>query len=227
VAKQPRFQTINGWGGSRRGAGRPNVTGGVNHMARAEVSAKWPVHVNLNLRKGLPSLRRKTLLKAFGPALLRVKKFGLNVNHFTILHNHIHFIVEAKSNAQMAKGMQSLAISLAKTIKRIARTERHEIIDGPVFVGRYHLHVLKTPTEMRRALKYVLMNETKHDGRAPALSVFSSGFLFGKWDAFQKKFPIKEAASRREFWNEIVPLEKALAPPKSWLGSVGWTRAAG
>jgi len=33
---------------------------------------------------------------------------------------------------------------------------------GPVFKDRYHVHVLKTPAEMKRALEYVLLNTAKH-----------------------------------------------------------------
>jgi len=222
---QLKFERVNGWGGKRRGAGRKNLSGTVNHMARPEMSAKWPLHVNLSLQNGLPSLRRKSFLKTFGPALARAKFFGLKINHFAILHNHIHLIVEGESNEAVARGMQSLTISLAKAVKRIARVERGETVEGTVFAGRYHAHVLKTPSEMRRALKYVLLNETRHDGRRAILSVFSSGFLFEKWNHFGMRFSVRDFRARREFWDQIVSLDQALSAPKSWLGSKGWMNA--
>jgi hypothetical protein len=48
-----------------------------------------------------------------------------------------------------------------------AMMERH----GTVFAERYHSRILKTPTETRHALHYVLRNRHKHLGRpiAPTL----------------------------------------------------------
>ena len=35
-------------------------------------------------------------------------------------------------------------------------------LSGPVLHGRYHLRILRTPREVRRALAYVLLNARKH-----------------------------------------------------------------
>jgi hypothetical protein len=52
--------------------------------------------------------------------------------------------------------MTGLQVRLARTINRIAgRT-------GKVFVDRYHLTLLRTPTQVKNALAYVINNAKKH-----------------------------------------------------------------
>jgi hypothetical protein len=55
--------------------------------------------------------------------------------------------------------MQGLGIRMAKALNRAMRAE------GSVFADRYHGHVLRTPSEVKRALDYVRDNEEKHFGR--------------------------------------------------------------
>jgi hypothetical protein len=38
---------------------------------------------------------------------------------------------------------------------------------GKVFADRYHMRILKTPTEVKNALRYVLDNRWKHNPRRP------------------------------------------------------------
>jgi hypothetical protein len=65
-------------------------------------------------------------------------------------------IVEASGNPVLNRGLRSFVIRFSKGVKRLIKVE------GPLFAGRYHLHLLKTPTEVKRALIYVLQNFSKH-----------------------------------------------------------------
>jgi hypothetical protein len=38
---------------------------------------------------------------------------------------------------------------------------------GKVFADRYHMRILKTPTEVKNALRYVLDNRWKHTPQRP------------------------------------------------------------
>src|ERR1035437_9703574 len=143
--KQLEFKKVKGWGGKRRGAGRPNRTSQVSHGKRPKVDFKKPLHITMKLKKNSPNLRTKTTLNDFSASLLEAKKFGLNVLHFSIQTDHVHMIVEAKNNRDLSRGMKSLCGRLGKRL-------------GGVFNGRYHLHVLKSPSEMKNALLYVLLN---------------------------------------------------------------------
>jgi hypothetical protein len=82
---------------------------------------------------------------------------------------------------------------------------------GPVLRDRYHLRLLKTPLEVKRALAYVLLNARKHLGaRAPRMG------------------QVDPASSGRWFegWREgVVALARSPAPvarATTWLLRVGW-----
>src|SRR5574338_413019 len=84
---------------------------------------------------------------------------------------------------------------------------------GPVLGDRYHLRVLRTPLEVRRALAYCLLNARKHLGaRAPRVGRIdpaSSGAWFTGWRA------------------GVVAVARSPAPVAravSWLLRVGWRR---
>jgi hypothetical protein len=67
--------------------------------------------------------------------------------HFTVQSNHLHLICEAPDRMALARGMQGLAIRIAKRLNlRLARR-------GRLFAERYHARALKTPTEVRNALR--------------------------------------------------------------------------
>src|SRR6185312_4225793 len=96
--KQLELKKVKGWGGKRRGAGRPNLSGMVGHAKRPEVDFKKPLHLTLKLNKGLPTLRTRQMTKAFRKAADHARKFGLNVIHFALLKDHLHLIAEARDN---------------------------------------------------------------------------------------------------------------------------------
>lgn len=221
--KQFEFAGIKGWGGRRRGAGRKNLSRTVNHLARERVTPKFPMQITLKLRPGLPSLRRKKLLFHLASCLPIVQKKGLRIHHFTVMSDHIHLFAEADNNQCLAKGMQSLAIRLALRIKRsLAGTD----LRGPIFRGRYHLRVLKSPRQTSNSLRYVLLNDSKHANLKAQAHVFSSGFLFPQWSRFKIRLSEKGIGQCKRFWAQWGELEKALSPPRSWLAREGWRRAA-
>jgi putative transposase len=146
------------WGGKRKGAGRkPNgEKAGVVHLTRACVK-KGPVHVNWRMRLGTWNLRQAKCFKAIKAAIGAARdRFGMRINHFSVQGNYIHFIVEAESNDALARGMQGLGVRIAKALNRVMKKSGKRLAD------RYHSHVLRTPTEVRHAVRYVLKNHLKH-----------------------------------------------------------------
>lgn len=224
LGKQLSFDRVSGWGGRRRGAGRINRSGRASHMCREKIDSRKPVHITLRLRQGMPNLRRSEFLEIFAAAVRLSQRFGITVNHFTILGNHIHLIVEATDNKSLSRGLQSLKISLAKGIKRFARLQLKQSIKGSIFDGRYHMHVLSAPTEYKNALEYVLKNESRHGGRH-GVSIYSSSFQFSH--AKKLGIDLKNARKVTEFWRALTPMDQVVGPPKSWLGSQGWLRTVG
>ena len=218
---------MNGWGGARRGAGAPKKrlaagAGRVGHLSRPRHSRHHPVHVTLRVTAGLPSLRhrrlRRTVFGAFGAG---AERFGFRLVHFSVQSNHLHLVVEANDRRALTRGMQGLAIRVAKAINR--RLQRR----GKVFADRYHARALRSPREVRHALRYVLLNAQRHGvgggGAAqrslPWLDPCSSAALLDGWGT--------GIFAGGELPHELIGKDGCGigARPKSWLLGVAWRRA--
>ncbi|MBC7977589.1 MAG: hypothetical protein H7138_21645 [Myxococcales bacterium] len=94
-----------------------------------------------------------------------------------------------------------------------------------MFVDRYHLVVIKSPTQARHALAYVLGNWRKHgeDRSGPArnllLDPYASGRSFPGW----KELEHEREHVMRGMLADHEPL--VVQKPTSWLLSVGWKLA--
>lgn len=214
--KQLSFAETNGWGGKRRGAGRPSRTGQPGHARRAKVKLELPVHITMRL-KALPvSLRSRASFAKFKASAARAKTFGLHINQFALLGNHLHMIAEARDNTRLTRGMRSFGGSLGKMLRRAVGGR------GSVFAGRFHLQVLKTPRQYRNALRYVLLNRSRHAGEIAAPDDFSSGPYFREWRRLLGDLTHTLLEGRDRNPARCTP---EITPARSWLGRVGWRRA--
>ncbi len=161
-------------GGPRKGAGSKKIRKGMqNHTVRPEISSRYPLHINVKIQKNLPNLRTKKLFAIVKRAIARARLRGFRINHFAVLKNHIHLIAEGEDKVQMGKAMQSFTLSLAKSINGACRRK------GKVFVDRYHLHILRTPIEVKNALIYIFKNAAKHYKLENIFDPYSSLIPFG------------------------------------------------
>jgi hypothetical protein len=111
-------------------------------------------------------------------------------------------VLESDTTTMLARGVQGLAIRVAKAVNRILKRK------GRVFGDRYHSRLLKTPREVRNALVYVLQNVGKHLRNVVGLDPCSSAVWFGGW---------RTAIAR--------PVGRApVAEPRTWLARIGWRR---
>ncbi len=125
-------------------------------------------------------------------------------------------IIEANDNRSLEKGMKSLAGRFAKIVS---------LKSGPIFQGRYHIHILKTPREMKRALLYVLLNHSQHAGLIEYLDPFSSAKFFKEWKILLG--PKYNHLIREQLEDlGVVEIDDHLSLPKSWLCQKGWMRAS-
>jgi REP element-mobilizing transposase RayT len=132
---------------------------------------------------------------------------------YSIQGNHVHLMVEAASAADLGRGMKSLGARLARAVNRVFARR------GRVLADRYHVHVLRTPREVRNALAYVLLNARRHAaklGRQPSRARGADPCSSGRWFEGWRAFPAIGRA--------LDP--PAVAAPRSWLLRVGW-RCAG
>jgi putative transposase len=237
--KQLSFEKVNGWGGKRAGAGRPNLSGTPNHMKRGRVSQKFPIHITQKLTDEMPSLQCKKLYSQIRRCLKRARLFGMATLHFNVLSNHIHLIVEAPDNNTLARSMQSLGSSLGKATRKQlnAQAENKKFQSQAslrskkrVFKGRYHLHILKTPTEVKNAMEYVLLNHSKHSKTLEHMTRFSSAYAFKEWKTLlghRFRYLIADEYNFLESKNAHDLHEDVIVPPRSWLSREGWKRACG
>ncbi len=149
---------FNSRGGLRAGAGRKRSKhSGMPHLQRDDLAARHPVHVTLRVANGCWNLRSFRSLRALEPAFHAGRqRFGFRLVHYSVQGNHLHLLVEAGSKESLARGMKGLEVRLARALNRMMKRK------GRVFGDRYHAHILKTPREAARALRYVLMNFAHH-----------------------------------------------------------------
>jgi REP element-mobilizing transposase RayT len=129
---------------------------------------------------------------------------------FSVQSNHIHLIVETKDRLALGRRMQAFAIRVAKNLNGLMNAR------GAVFATRYHSRVLRTPTQVRHALVYVLQNSRKHSGPTAR---FTPGW----------KDPYSSALWFTGFVDapptEIRPSPTCAA--ETWMLSIGWHARGG
>jgi REP element-mobilizing transposase RayT len=124
---------------------------------------------------------------------------GFRLVHFSVQGNHLHLVVEAPDKVRLARGLQGLAVRIARRLNRLmGRT-------GKVFADRYHSHVLRTPAEVARAVAYVLGNFFVHAARRGE----------------RVDMTVTDEYSSATVAETGPPL---VAAPRTWLLCVGWRR---
>lgn len=196
------------WGGRRPGAGRKPADGraGLPHTSRPQTPARHPAHITVRVRPDVPSLRSVRLVREFERSIGRACNRGdFRVVHYSLQSNHVHLLVEAEHRQALARGMIAVGSRLARAVNRIFRRT------GPVLSDRYHFRALKTPREVRNALRYVLLNARRHArrlGNAMPFDPASSGRWFDGWSVGVA--------------HETAP--RPVARARTWLLAVGWRR---
>jgi hypothetical protein len=112
--------------------------------------------------------------------------------------------VEGSCRSALSRGLQGLAVRMARALNRLWRRW------GSVFSDRYHDHILRSPSEVWNALRYVLCNARKHGG----------------WSSRTRPDPCSSSAWF-EGWREErpKPIESSItARARTWLLRKGWRR---
>jgi REP element-mobilizing transposase RayT len=162
-----------------------------SHLRRAPLNRRFPLHVAVRMTDATWNLRSARCFKVLRRAFFGAReRFGMRLCEFSVMGNHVHFLVEADDSAALARGMKGLGVRMAKALNRVMG--RH----GAVYRDRYFARALRTPSEVCRARDYVLRNALKHGLLKRAPDPFSS---------------------------EVV--SNVVAPPCTWLLSLGWRRA--
>jgi putative transposase len=151
-----------GWGGRRKGAGRKakGERPGVSHRGRPVLPSRFPVHVTLRVLAHVWNLRSRRGFRVVERALaLGGDRLGFRVCEFSVQGNHFHLITEALDAPSLSRAMQGLSVRLARGLNRMMGRM------GKVLADRFHARILRTPTEVRRAVTYVRNNRAVHRAR--------------------------------------------------------------
>jgi REP element-mobilizing transposase RayT len=209
-------------GGKRKGAGRkPNGRrAGSRHEKRPLIKPQFALHIVMRVVAAVGSMRRRALYKAMREATITAGlRERIRIVHVSIQRTHVHMLVEAEDNLALARGMQGFTISASRHINTTLAT-RGWRRRGAVFADRYHLEVIRSPTQARHALNYILNNWRKHredqEGLASTWLVdpYSSGILFPDWQELEGKdfmWPI------RETYDPLI-----VRRPRNWVLREGW-----
>jgi len=160
-------------------------------VKREEFKPYHPLHVVMRVAPDVRSLRRRKMYKAIREATITAAmRERFRIVHVSLQRSHVHMLVEAEHKAALARGMQGFEISAARNINTAlgdgVRRRR-----GKVFADRYHVEVIRSPTQARHAIRYVLGNWRRHGEDREGLpstwlvDPFSTAILFPEWQELQ------------------------------------------
>src|SRR5258705_1505077 len=231
----------------RPGPGRPKKPGSVSHAACPELVVNEALLVTLKVKQGLPNLRSGGRFRAVRGALRDFREIdfeeegAFRLAHFAVMGDHIHLVVEADSKLALSRGMQKLTMSMSRRLNALSVRRRGGNLRprgalsvrpgwvGKVFGQRYHARRLRTPTETRNAIAYVLFNAEKHYGSTKSGSVVSDPFSSAAYfEGFFElaTFSHPEAPRQRAVGppsdEASDPADVPVATPRSWLLRSDW-----
>jgi putative transposase len=237
---RPRVKMM-GRGGFREGAGRkPGAGRGfVRHTTRPTHDRVHPLHVVLRSR--FRPLRGQFVFPTLRKALAKATRAreGFRIVQFSVQHDHLHLIVEASDKTTLSRGMQGLAIRVARAVNGLVGRS------GKLWADRFFSRALGSPRAVQRALAYVLNNFRKHrthdacgHNARPAqpegayrIDPYSSAPYFDGFRELHGHAPRDLPASRSLPLLPIgVPLPEAteeapIVRAETWLARSGWRRA--
>ena len=201
-------------GGWRPGAGRPSGRTVVAHDTRDELASRHPNLVTWRLVADLPSLRQARYADIINAGIAAVHNAMFRITDFSIQTNHLHLVCEASAASWLGDGMVRLAGRIANRLNRVMDR------GGDLFEERYHARALRTPREVKNALRYVINNERHHAEERHFfyhpdwIDPFSSALWFDGWRRSIDMASVDPA----------LPARRVTAEPHTWLRRVGWRR---
>ncbi len=194
----------------------------MRHGQRERFAKPLPAHVTLRMGADVPSLRTVPVVRAIEETFARgCARPGFRLVQYSLQGNHAHFIVEARDQRALGRGMMAIGSRLGLAVNRAMGRKR-----GRVVADRYHARLLRTPREVRNALRYVLLNARRHAATAARnalrtieaiLDPASSARWFDGWKLGKRT---AESAPEPAAGRGALPVARA----RTWLLTTGWRR---
>ena len=135
-------------------------------------------------------------------------------------------MVEAGSKSALSRGMQGLAIRVARAVNTLVGRS------GKVWADRFFSRELSSPRAVRNALAYVLNNFRKHRAAGAALiDPYSSAPYFSGFHELSGRAPRQLPLSRKLplVPHGVAPPREAkdvpVLPAQTWPAEIGWRRS--
>ena len=213
------------WGGKRKGAGRPpkRDRSSEPHKVRLRFSEPTPVHVTLRVVAPISTLRRPDAYHAVRWSLYAViGREDFRIVHLSIERDHLHLLVEANDHVALWEGVRAFESSAAQRINRVISLTTGTRRRGQVFADRYHARLIRSPTQARNTLSYVLNNWRRHGLDRGMETMFwdvdyySSGPCFEGWTELDDSPFLYQTPDYPRL---------SVCRPKTWLLRTGWRQA--
>ena len=213
------------WGGKRKGAGRPPKGGRSSepHKARLRFSGPAPLHVTLRVVAPIQTLRRPDAYHAIRRSMyVVIGREGFRIVHLSIERDHLHLIVEANDHVALWEGVRAFESSAAQRLNRVITLATGIRRLGQVFADRYHARLIRSPTQARNTLSYVLNNWRRHGLDRGMETMFwdvdyySSGPSFEGWAELDDSPFLYQTPDYPRL---------SVCRPRTWLLRTGWRQA--
>ena len=193
---------------NQKNAGRPAMHDkGIRHIKREEINRPRPLHLTVKLIRA--DIQNKTILKGLRHAILRARLCGLSIIHYSLEHDHVHIYAESSDNKTLARGMKAFGVSLVKRINFHLKSK------GSCYKTRYHLRVLRSATEVKNVLNYILKNGIKHKRTTSVIDPYNSALVLHNFKIIGLKLIpadicLKEVMNLKSVLNELIIFRKEL-----------------
>ena len=139
---------------------------------------------------------------------------------YSVQRNHFHLIAEARSTVALSRGMQGLAIRLARALNRAMHRT------GRGFADRYRSRLLTDPLDARNTLRYVLNNARRHvRGATRNWTRWTDPCSSAPWFRYWSIPPDVPDFAPDQRYRSLLALGSAAVPPRTALLALGWSRA--
>lgn len=164
---------------------------GIRHIKRPEIKKLMPLHLTIKLIRA--DIQNKIILKALRNAIFRARLHGLRIIHYSLEHDHIHLYAESADNLILAKSMKAFGVSLVKKINRHFKSK------GTCYKTRYHLRVLRSASEVKNVINYILKNGIKHKRTKSVIDVYNSSIVLHDFRILGLKVNWADIKNNREY----------------------------